>query len=91
MSYMRDGLGRIGFTLLGIDKASAGKVHPETVSTLEKSKGPYLALSPNSLENTFLEKEELKQLSSFNSEDHGETHRTPTDKRSFLWKGKWSV
>lgn len=40
---MRDGLGRTGFTLLGIDKASVGKVHPETVITLGKSKGAYLA------------------------------------------------
>lgn len=81
---MRDSLGRTGFTLLGIDKASAGNVHPETVITLGKSKGTYLALSPNILENTLLEKEELKELSSFNSEDQGERHSTPRHKRSFL-------
>lgn len=75
---------RTGFTLLGIDKASVGKVHPETVITLEKSKRAYLALSLNSLENTLLEKEEPKELLSFNSEDQGERHGTPTHKRSFL-------
>lgn len=32
-------MGRTGFTLLGIDKASVGEVHPETVITLGKSKG----------------------------------------------------
>lgn len=81
---MRDGLGRTGFTLLGIDKASVGKVLPETVMTLGKSKGAYLALSPNIVENTLLEKEELKELFSFNSEDQGERHSTPTHKRRFL-------
>lgn len=72
------------FTLLGVDKASVGKVHPGTVITLGKSKGTYLALSPNNLENTLFEKEELKELLSFNSEDQGEKHNTLTHKRSFL-------
>lgn len=76
MSYMRDSLGKTGFTVLGIDKASVGIVHPAPIITLGKSKGPYLALSPNSLENTILEKEELKELSSFNSEDMGKRHNT---------------
>lgn len=91
MSYMRDGLGRTGFTLLGIDKDSVGIVHPVPVITLRKLKGAYWALSSNNLENTVLEKEELRELSSFNSEDQGERDSTPAHKRSLLWKRKWSV
>lgn len=37
MSYMRDGMRRTGFTLLGIGKASVGIVHLAPVITLGKS------------------------------------------------------
>lgn len=77
MPYMRDGMGRTGFTLLGIGKASVGIVHPAPITKLRKSQD-----NGQCFQYTTLEEEESRELCLIHAADQAERHSALMYKRS---------